>query len=62
MKTEEVEIETETVSLEFPALKIIQELPDRYRMRFFNLNVDGFRTVRHRNKDVTVGTSKSTPA
>jgi RNA polymerase sigma-70 factor (ECF subfamily) len=56
---EEVEIETETISLEF-LLKIIQELPDRYRL-VFNLNViDGYS---HQDiaemLDVTVGTSKS---
>jgi RNA polymerase sigma-70 factor (ECF subfamily) len=56
---EEVEIETETVSLEF-LLKIIQELPDRYRM-VFNLNViDGFSHQEIAEMlDVTVGTSKS---
>lgn len=56
---EEVEIETETVSLEF-LLKIIQELPDRYRM-VFNLNViDGFSHQEIAEMlDITTGTSKS---
>lgn len=56
---EEVEIETETVSLEF-LLKIIQELPDRYRM-VFNLNViDGFTHQEIAEMlDITIGTSKS---
>jgi RNA polymerase sigma factor (sigma-70 family) len=56
---EEVEIETETVSLEF-LLKIIQELPDRYRM-VFNLNViDGFSHQEIAEMlDITIGTSKS---
>ncbi|MFT6748731.1 MAG: RNA polymerase sigma factor (sigma-70 family) [Flavobacterium sp.] len=56
---EEVEIEIETVSLEF-LLKIIQELPDRYRM-VFNLNViDGFSHQEIAEMlDITIGTSKS---
>jgi RNA polymerase sigma-70 factor (ECF subfamily) len=56
---EEVEIETETISLEF-LLKIIQELPDRYRM-VFNLNViDGFSHQEIAEMlDITTGTSKS---
>jgi RNA polymerase sigma factor (sigma-70 family) len=53
------EVEIETVSLEF-LLKIIQELPDRYRM-VFNLNViDGFSHQEIAEMlDITIGTSKS---
>lgn len=56
---EEVEIETEHIEIEF-LLKIIQDLPDRYRL-VFNLNViDGYSHQEIANLlKITVGTSKS---
>ena len=56
---EEVEIDTESVTLDF-LTEIIQELPDRYRMVFNMYVIDGFS-----HKDISemlninVGTSKS---
>lgn len=56
---EEVEIDDESVSMEF-LLKIIQELPDRYRLVFNLYVVDGYS---HKDiakmLEITDGTSKS---
>jgi len=55
----EVEVEEEDISLNF-LLKIVQELPDRYRMVFNLYALDGFS---HREiaemLDISEGTSKS---
>jgi len=55
----EVEVEEDTVSIDF-LLKIIQELPDRYRLVFNLYVLDGYS---HKDiakmLEITVGTSKS---
>jgi RNA polymerase sigma factor (sigma-70 family) len=55
----EVEIETESVSMEF-LVNIIQELPDRYRMVFNLYVMDGFSHKEIADMlTITTGTSKS---
>ncbi len=55
----DVEIEDENVSLEF-LLKIIQELPERYRLVFNLYVIDGYNHQEIAEMiDISVGTSKS---
>lgn len=56
---EEVEIDDESVTMEF-LLKIIQELPDRYRLVFNLYVVDGYSHKEIAEMlEITDGTSKS---
>ena len=59
LEQEEVEVDQETISLDF-LLKIVQELPDRYRLVFNLYALDGYS---HKEiavmLDISEGTSKS---
>ncbi len=56
---EEVEIDNESVTMEF-LLKIIQELPDRYRLVFNLYVIDGYSHKEIAEMlEITDGTSKS---
>lgn len=58
-EVEEVEIDDESVTMEF-LLKIIQELPDRYRLVFNLYVIDGYSHKEIGDMlDITDGTSKS---
>ena len=59
LKTPEVEVDEETVSLEF-LLNLVQNLPDRYRMVFNLYVLDGYSHKEIAEMlDITTGTSKS---
>ncbi|MBD0831346.1 RNA polymerase sigma factor [Aestuariibaculum sediminum] len=59
IEDEEIEIDEDTISIEF-LLKLIQELPDRYRLVFNLYVLDGYS---HKDiaemLDINIGTSKS---